>query len=86
MICVIVSNIIHQVTLLSSYTSVLHCCKSACLVYCLFQFITIFSNLFEFFLNLFEFFNVLMEFFSEKKGHVRIKSQSLFFLDFTEFI
>jgi len=80
MVCVIVSNVICQVTLLSFYTGVLHCCKLACLVYCLFQFITIFPNLFEFFLNLFEFFNVLMEFFSEKKGHVRIKKSISIFL------
>ena len=53
-----VSNIIYQVALLPSYTDSLHCCKSARFAHCLFQFIPIYPNLFEFILNFIEFYRV----------------------------
>jgi len=64
MVCDTVSNIVHQVTMLPSFTGNLHCCKSGHFAHCLFQFIPIFPNLFEFFLNLFAFL-------SKKRGHVK---------------
>jgi len=68
MVCDTVSNIVSQVALLPSYTGSLHCCKSGrsapFLGHCLFQFIPIFPDLFEFFLNLFAFL-------SEKRDRVK---------------
>jgi len=57
-----VSNIVCQITLLSSYTDSLHCCKLGHSAPFLQQWghsqlalLTAYSNLFEFILNLFEF-------------------------------
>jgi len=71
-VCIIMSNIVHQVAVLPSFTVNLHCCKSgysapflqqwghsqlALLTVCS-NFIPIYPNLFEFILNLSEFYRV----------------------------
>ena len=75
MVCVAVSNIVHQVTVLPSFTGNLHCCKSGrsapflqqwdhsqlTLLTACSNFISIYPNLFEFLLNLFEFYGIFQE-------------------------
>ena len=64
MVCVIVSNIVHQVAVLPSYNSMATVSSLCSLpVPILFQFILIYLNLFWIYLN-------FVEFLSEKQGHV----------------